>query len=160
MKNNWSGSPNFDERPENTLIDTVVLHATVFDSLEDTLEHFSKPESKVSAHYTIDRDGKVVQHVEENKRAWHAGDSQMPDGRENVNDFSIGIELVNKNNGFDVYPPEQMRALQNLIREIRSRHPIRNVAPHAMIARPFGRKDDPKGFPQEMLQSLKEIVQE
>ncbi|HWP31253.1 MAG TPA: N-acetylmuramoyl-L-alanine amidase [Fimbriimonadales bacterium] len=154
MKKSWNPSPNYDERPRDAVIDTIVLHATVFDSLEETIEHFSKPESKVSAHYTIDRDGTTVQHVEESKRAWHAGVSEMPDGRKNVNDFSIGIELVNKNSGFDVYPSPQITALKFLVEEIISRHPIRNIVTHAQIARPLGRKDDPKGFPSEILQSL------
>lgn len=154
MKKLWSASPNYDERPQNITIDTMVLHATVFDSLEETIEHFSNPESKVSAHYTIDRDGTLVQHVEESKRAWHAGVSEMPDGRKNVNDFSIGIELVNKNDGYDVYPRPQLVALKLLVKEIISCHPIRNIVTHAQIARPLGRKDDPRSFPSEILQSI------
>src|SRR5437867_467635 len=82
-------SPHYDERPAGVLVDTVVLHATVLNSLNDVVEHFANPDTKVSAHYTIDRDGTVVSHVAEEKRAWHAGQSKMRDGRTNVNDFSI-----------------------------------------------------------------------
>jgi N-acetyl-anhydromuramyl-L-alanine amidase AmpD len=52
MKIEHCPSGNFDERPEGTSIDTVVLHATVLDSLEEVIRHFSNPSSKVSAHYT------------------------------------------------------------------------------------------------------------
>jgi predicted outer membrane repeat protein len=49
-----------------------------------------------SAHYMIDRDGVIYSLVLERDVAFHAGKSVMPDpdNRENVNDFSIGIELV------------------------------------------------------------------
>src|SRR6266478_4655574 len=97
-------SPNSDDRPAGMLVDTVVLHATVLDDINDVIRHFADPTSKVSAHYTIDRDGTVISHVPEGRRAWHAGNSKMQDGRKSVNDFSIGIELVNLNDGRDPFP--------------------------------------------------------
>ncbi len=139
-------SPHFDNRPDGTVIDTIVLHATVLNTLEEVIKRFQDPGYRVSAHYTIDRDGTVVQHVKEAKRAWHAGPSRMPEGREVVNDFSIGIELVNRNNGWDPYPDEQVDALNKLISEILNRHPIRHIVTHAQIAQPQGRKSDPLGF--------------
>lgn len=142
----WRESPNFDERPDGTEIDTVVLHATVYTTLEETCTHFENPTSRVSTHYTIDRDGVVVQHVDESRRAFHAGVSRMPDGREKVNDFSIGIELVNLNNGTDPYPASQVESLQTLLDGIQSRWPIRHIVSHAEIALPVGRKTDPAGF--------------
>src|SRR5688572_3314198 len=117
-------SPNFNARPEGVVIDTVVLHATVLNTLNEVAEKFSDAESCVSAHYTIDRDGTIVCHVEEDQRAWHAGQSKMKDGRVGVNDFSIGIELVNLNDGVDPFPEEQIQAMRDLVREIISRHPI------------------------------------
>lgn len=127
-------------------MDTIVLHATVLDTLEEVIKRFQDKGYRVSAHYTIDRDGTTVQHVDESKRAWHAGPSKMPEGREVVNDFSIGIELVNRNNGWDPYPDEQVDALSVLIKGIRSRHPIRHIVTHSEIAQPPGRKNDPLGF--------------
>src|SRR5262245_41288379 len=79
-------SPNCDERPAGVMIDTVVLHATVLDSLDQVIKLFTDPASKVSSHYTIDRDGTMVAHVGEDRRAWHAGQSRMKDGRWSVND--------------------------------------------------------------------------
>lgn len=148
-------SPNFDERPLGIEVDTVVLHATVLATMVEVEKHFADPQTKVSAHFTIDRDGSIVRHVALDKRAWHAGVSRMPDGRENVNHFSIGIELVNLNDGVDPYPAEQLAALKTLIKEVAAAHPIKFIVPHHEIAVPSGRKDDPKGFD---LSSLAELI--
>jgi len=139
-------SPNFDDRPLNVEVDTVVLHATVLNTLDEVVTHFSNPEAKVSAHYTIDRDGTIVAHVPEDKRAWHAGISKMKDGRTSVNDFSVGIELVNLNDGIDPFPEEQIQAMRSLVRSIVARHPIRQIVTHYECADPPGRKSDPAGF--------------
>jgi N-acetylmuramoyl-L-alanine amidase len=147
-------SPNFNERPPDTAIDTIVLHATVFETLDPVIRHFSDPEKQVSAHFTIDKDGTIVSHVAENKRAWHAGDSAMKDGRKNVNDFSIGIELVNRNDGTDPYPAEQLRALRRLLAELIERHPIRHIVAHYECAVPAGRKSDPAGFDRAWFEDL------
>jgi N-acetyl-anhydromuramyl-L-alanine amidase AmpD len=127
-------------------VDTIVLHATVFDSLNEVAQLFADPQSRVSAHYTVDRDGTTACHVPEHLRAWHAGESKMRDGRERVNDFSIGIELVNRNDGIDPFPEAQIQALSRLVHDIRLRHDIRYVVTHAEIAEPPGRKSDPAGF--------------
>jgi N-acetyl-anhydromuramyl-L-alanine amidase AmpD len=139
-------SPNRAPRPEGIAIDTVVLHATVLDTAAEVCEHFGKSDPGVSAHYTIDRDGTIYKHVDETEKAFHAGTSEMPDGRTGVNDFSIGIELVNLNDGVDPYPAAQLQSLRNLLDEARSRHPIAFVMSHAEIARPPGRKSDPRGL--------------
>ena len=139
-------SPNSEPRPVGTTVDRVVLHATVLNTASEVCEHFAKPDPGVSAHYTIDRDGMVYKHVDETEKAFHAGISEMPDGRTGVNDFSIGIELVNLNDGLDPYPPEQLAALRVLLAEIRERNPIAYVVSHAEIARPPGRKSDPRGL--------------
>ena len=53
-------------------------------------------EYRVSTHYLIDRTGNIFQLVPEQYKAWHCGGSLMPppDSRQNVNEFSIGIELL------------------------------------------------------------------
>jgi len=139
-------SPNFDDRPMGIRVDTVVVHATVLNTLDQVIQHFANPASKVSCHYTIDRDGTIAAHVQEDKRAWHAGRSRMKDGRTGVNDFSIGIELVNLNDGADPFPDEQIEAMRDLLRAITARHPIRHIILHYECADPPGRKSDPTGF--------------
>jgi N-acetyl-anhydromuramyl-L-alanine amidase AmpD len=147
-------SPNCDDRPGSTIVDTVVVHATVLDSIEEVIRHFAATASGVSAHYTIGRDGRIVSHVPEDKRAWHAGQSRMQDGRTQVNDFSIGIELVNRNDGVDPFPASQIQALRRLLQSIMSRHDIRHVVPHYECADPPGRKSDPAGYDASWIRDL------
>ena len=147
-------SPHFNARPEGTVVDTIVLHATVLNTLREVVEKFADPESEVSAHYTIDRDGTAVCHVDEDQRAWHAGQSKMKDGRVGVNDFSIGIELVNLNDGTDPFPKKQIRAMRSLVKGIIARHPIRYIVTHYECADPPGRKSDPNGFHESWIEGL------
>jgi N-acetylmuramoyl-L-alanine amidase len=135
-------------------VDTIVLHATVLNTLEDVAAHFENPDTRVSAHYTIDRDGTVLSHVAEEYRAWHAGQSKMTDGRTGVNDFSIGIELVNLNDGEDPFPDLQIQAMRNLVRDILTRHPIVQIVTHYECADPPGRKSDPMGFHPRWIEGL------
>jgi len=128
-------------------VDTIVLHATGNNSAKGALSHFRNPFSKVSAHYLIDKDGTIYACVNEARAAWHAGKCFLP----YANQRSIGIELVNKNDGVDPYPDPQILALRQLIIEIKRRHPIRYLVSHAEIAMPKGRKSDPKGFDMEAL---------
>lgn len=154
MNIRYHPSPNFNDRPQGTVIDTVVIHATVLNTLDEVSRHFSNPQTEVSAHYTIDRDGTVASHVAEDKRAWHAGESRMKDGRSNVNNFSIGIELVNLNDGVDPFPETQLDAMRRLLRQITARHPIRHIIAHYECAVPAGRKSDPVGFHESWFEGL------
>ena len=70
----------------------------------------------------------------------------MKDGRAGVNDFSIGIELINRNDGIDPFPERQIEALRDLLRSISRRHPIRYIVPHYECADPPERKSDPAGY--------------
>ncbi len=144
-------SPNCDARPLETTVDTVVIHSTVEPTLRGTVSHFLKKESQVSAHFTIGKDGSIVQQVSTFDRAWHAGVSKDVEGREKVNAFSVGIELVNLNDGVDPYPELQLQALENVIGVLRRRFPIKYITSHEYIAQPAGRKSDPKGFPWDRL---------
>jgi AmpD protein len=94
--------------------------------------------AEVSAHFVIRRDGELVQFVSVLDRAWHAGQSSWQ-GRDNCNDFSVGIELE----GLEGEPFEapQYRALCHLLKTLQTLWPITNVAGHEHIAP--GRKKDP-----------------
>jgi len=92
-------SIEFIESPNQSLrrgqeINLLVIHYTASGDLESTVRWFENPTANASAHYVIGVDGKIVQMVEEEKKAWHAGKSKWK-GQENCNNFSIGIELVN-----------------------------------------------------------------
>lgn len=151
----WVQSPNFGRRPDDAIIDTIVLHSTVIPTLEATTRAFYDTKSQVSSHFTIGKDGSIVQNVSTFKRAWHAGVSKDKLGRENLNNFSIGIELVNLNDGKDPYPAAQIQALKDLILALTRRFPtLHYITSHEFIAQPHGRKSDPLGFPWQTLDGL------
>ena len=137
-------SPNQEPRPVGIAIDTLVLHYTGMKSAKAALARLCDPEAKVSAHYLVDEDGAVFLLVPEEKRAWHAGTSSWR-GESNINDRSIGIELVNPGHefGYRPFPPAQMDSLEALAREILARHPIpaARVLGHSDVAPQ--RKADP-----------------
>jgi AmpD protein len=151
-------SPNFDERPDNSAIELLVIHnislppgefgGPWIDALfTNTLDPDAHPfflgihQVQVSAHALIRRDGGIIQYVPFHKRAWHAGASCYKD-RQRCNDFSIGIELE----GSDDCPfePRQYQQLAALIRELIATYPGLNtesITGHSDIAP--GRKTDP-----------------
>lgn len=142
---------NYNDRPNGVSIDTIVVHYTVCD-FNDAYLILTKPHG-VSSHYLIDRDGRVDNLVSDDKRAWHGGVSYW--NKDNVNDFSIGIELVNSGSGqeikdgkliykdIDPFPEAQMVSLVALIDYIKENHPIKdhNIVGHSDIAP--DRKMDP-----------------
>jgi N-acetyl-anhydromuramyl-L-alanine amidase AmpD len=84
-------SPNAGGRIEPTLI---VLHDTA-GRLEpgSAVAWLADRRSKVSAHFVVERDGRVTQLVDCDRAAWHCGASSWQ-GRANCNGFAIGIEIV------------------------------------------------------------------
>lgn len=147
----WVQSPNCDQRPTSTVVDTVVLHHTAGETLESTVSWFSSSESRVSAHFTVGRDGSIVQHVSTYQRAWHAGESRDIYGREWINANSIGIEIVHNGSPTEKYTLEQSRAVEHIISVMVRRFPIRLITSHAAVARPLGRKEDPVNYPWHTL---------
>jgi len=137
-------SPNFDDRPVSPNV--VVLHHTG-GGLSASLNTLCSPTSGVSCHYVVGKEGEIYGIVPEGKRAWHAGASIFK-GREDTNDYSIGIEIVNAGNGTDPYPAKQQDALVCLLSDIARRRGITrdNGTTHKAVAVPPGRKTDPAGL--------------
>jgi len=153
-------SPNFDERPNNDSIDLIVIHAISLPAghyntqlIKDLFLNCLDPgkneflgsikDLKVSSHFLITREGKLIQFVPTNKRAWHAGISSYK-GRENCNDFSIGIELEGCDD--EAFEKQQYQCLSRLINFLSIDLKInkQNIVGHADIAP--GRKTDPGPF--------------
>jgi N-acetylmuramoyl-L-alanine amidase len=137
-------SPNFNERPDDAIIDLLVMHYTGMKTGAEALTRMCDHNSQVSAHYMVDLDGTVISLVPEDKRAWHAGISCWR-GIASLNDTSIGIEIVNPGHefGYDKFTDEQMQSVISLSQEIISRYRIEavNVVGHSDIAP--SRKQDP-----------------
>lgn len=137
-------SPNADERPVGCAVDCLILHYTGMKTGNDALERLCDPEAKVSAHYLLHEDGRIIRLVDEERRAWHAGVSYWQ-GRERLNDCSVGIEIVNPGHewGYRPFTEAQYQALERLCPEIMDRWsipPLRVLA-HSDIAP--DRKEDP-----------------
>lgn len=148
-------SPNFGPRPHAVAADLVVLHSIslppgvyggqqvqqLFTNQLDWNAHPYFKEIKglqVSAHFFIGRNGDLWQFVSCDQRAWHAGASSYR-GRENCNDFSVGIELEGLEG--DRFEALQYEALLALVPAIAQHYPIKGIAGHEHIAP--GRKTDP-----------------
>ncbi|MFZ9735235.1 MAG: 1,6-anhydro-N-acetylmuramyl-L-alanine amidase AmpD [Burkholderiaceae bacterium] len=94
---------------------------------------------EVSAHFFISREGLLTQYVSIQDRAWHAGVSVF-EGRQNCNDFSIGIELEGTDS--TPYTAAQMLTLSRTCEALAQDCPdINAITGHSMIAP--DRKTDP-----------------
>lgn len=141
----WVPSPNFDQRRPNF----VILHQTTSDNVARALATLTDAQRKVSAHYLIARDGKVLQLVDEAARAWHAGESRWGT-LSDLNSASIGIEL--DNTGAEPFAEPQIDALLALLGELRERYriPPENVLAHGDVA-PTRKVDPSRLFPWRRL---------
>ena len=137
-------SPNQRARPAGSPIDTLVLHYTGMQSTAAALDRLRDPAAGVSSHYLVDEDATVYRLVDEAARAAHAGVSFWR-GVHDLNDRSIGIEIVNPGHhwGYRPFPSRQIDAVIALATGLLARHPIpvRNVVGHSDIAP--DRKQDP-----------------
>jgi len=151
-------SPNCNERPTGKTIDLLVIHnislppgefggACIREFFCNTLDCDAHPYfeqlrgMEVSAHLLIERSGEIVQFVPFDLRAWHAGQSCF-EGRDNCNDFSIGIELEGTDEG--PYTGAQYTSLAGVTKALMQAYPgitRERITGHSDIAP--GRKTDP-----------------
>lgn len=140
-------SPNQDDRPAGAAIDCLVIHDTETPNVTEArtiAAHFVNPRSQVSAHYIIGKKGEIIQCVPDARRAWHAGPSRF-EGRDRVNDFSIGIELVNAQTGSDPFTDAQYASLNALSADLVARYgiPLARITGHRHVTNYPGIKHDP-----------------
>ena len=147
-------SPNFSKKMRKIgEIKFVIIHYTGMQSEIDSLKRLKNPKSKVSCHYLITRNGKVIQMVKDKYPAWHAGVSKWKKFN-NLNKNSIGIELVNKGHrlGYQSYPNKQIKSLIKLCSRLKKKYSIKkeNFLGHSDIA-PLRKIDPGEKFPWEKL---------
>jgi N-acetylmuramoyl-L-alanine amidase len=125
-------SPNIEPRLRGLTPSLLILHYTGLPNVERSLEILSREDCKVSCHYVVDTDGRIIQMVDENMRAWHAGLSSWL-GETDINSASIGIEIQNPGHagGYPEFPKAQMQAVTALCQDIVARH---NIAPPRVLA--------------------------
>lgn len=148
-------SPHSNARPADAAIELLVVHNIslpagrfgghhVSDLFTGRVDYNADPSLadlrnvQVSAHFFVRRDGRLVQYVSCNDRAWHAGVSQFQ-GRANCNDFSIGVEMEGTDNV--AFTSVQYEVLAQLAQALQNRYPLRWVTGHEHVAP--GRKTDP-----------------
>lgn len=154
----WCPSPNFNERPDPADISLLVIHnislppsqfggghiEAFFQNCLNPADHpyfETIHQLTVSSHFLIRRDGGLLQFVPCDRRAWHAGVSTFQ-GRENCNDFSLGIELEGADN--IPYENAQYATLAALTQLLQHHYPAitdARITGHEHIAP--GRKTDP-----------------
>ena len=158
-------SENFDTR-----VSYLIIHFTSQNTQESIRTLTENSLFPVSSHYLITDTGKVIQMVNENERAWHAGRSYWQ-GFTAINDLSIGIEIVNQSGckkeieeissigslnkycTFESFSEDQIQNLIKLIEGILERHP--RIKPFGILAHsdiaPTRKLDPGPLFPWEEL---------
>lgn len=123
----------FEKKNEARKIDFLVLHHVEANSVEHAIEQFV--EHQVSAHYLIDEEGKILELVDENDVAFHAGTSFWK-GCEALNKNSIGVEFINSAPFTKKFEPVQIQAGVDLCKYLISKYKIEpsNVVGHSDIA--------------------------
>ena len=147
-------SPNHSKkiRPKKE-IKFVIIHYTGMQSEIESIKRLKNPKYKVSCHYLINRKGAIIQMVKDKNIAWHAGKSKWKNFI-NLNNCSLGIELVNKGHrfGYQKFNVKQISSLIKLCKRLKKKYLIKkeNFLGHSDIA-PLRKVDPGEKFPWKKL---------
>jgi len=122
-------SPKNTERRIRASTELIVLHTTEAPA-RGSLKHLSE---RGECHYCVTEDGTVYQIVDQYRVAFHAGRS-MWNGKEDVDDFSVGIECVGYHD--KPMPTVQLKAIKALVKDLQKTYglPDHCVVTHSMVA--------------------------
>lgn len=134
-------SPNHNARSHP--IRCVVLHNDGSPRESSTLSWTSSPQSQVSYHVLIGRDGTCYRLVDDTRRAWAVGVSAWR-GVRDVNGVSLNLAWSNRNDGTEPLTDAQIAQAKHVIASWRQKWLIEDVTTHKIVARPIGRKHDPE----------------
>lgn len=112
--------PPFRSRRRRAAVTTAVLHATAGSSLDGAIATLDQ--RGLGYHYLIDKQGHVHKGCPTSRETYHCGLSKGPDGPF-VNRYSVGISLVNLNDGHDPYTRAQLDSVIELLKELKSAIP-------------------------------------
>ena len=145
-------SPNFELKAKRR-IKYIIIHYTNLPSTQAALKHLLNKRNKVSAHYLLDKKGKIYSLVNEKDIAWHAGISSWKVDKL-LNKKSIGIELQNTGiaGNYEKFPNQQISQLEKLILELQNKYNISNanILGHSDIS-PDRKIDPGPKFPWQRL---------
>lgn len=151
----WQSRPSPNASARGGPVTAIVLHADASSRVESTLDWVRRPESRVSYHVLIGRNGLVYCTVHPDRKAWHAGASSYQ-GEANCNGYTVGVCLSNRNDGTEPYPVSQLGAAADVCAAL-CRHygiAVDHITTHAAVALPAGRKTDPLGLDLPAFQAM------
>ena len=151
-------SPNFSTPKRiKKKIKYIIIHYTGMKNELSALNRLTNYKSKVSAHYFIKKNGKILNLVPDLYEAWHAGISNWKN-IQSLNRYSIGVEIQNSGheNFNEKFSGKQIKSLKKLLRFLTVRYRVnrRNILGHSDIA-PYRKKDPGEKFPWKELAKLK-----
>ena len=149
-----SYSPNFDlPKRLKKRIKFIIIHYTGMKKETTAIKRLQDPNSKVSSHYLIRKNGEIINLVPDLYKAWHAGVSNWKNFRF-LNKDSIGIEITNPGHqyGYKNFSSKQIFSLKKLLNFLVKKYKINNkfILGHSDIS-PDRKKDPGEKFPWEML---------
>ena len=128
---------HYSDRPKDQKIDTIILYSCDSPSPRTTYGETSicatacvrwMNFTALAPHYLIDQGGILYQLVDTKKKANHCIGRQMPDGRGDIDDFSIGLGLAASNTSS--YHKLQLERLVKVVKMIQSLHPVKEIIMH------------------------------
>ena len=151
-------SPNFNTpKRQKKNIKYIIIHYTGMKNEKSALNRLTDYKSKVSAHYFIKKNGKILNLVPDLYEAWHAGKSNWKN-IQSLNRYSIGVEIQNSGheNLYEKYSNKQMNSVKKLLRFLMKRYRVnyKNILGHSDIA-PNRKKDPGEKFPWKELAKVK-----
>ena len=151
-------SPNFNLRKRSNLkVKYIIFHYTGMKSEKGAIKRLTTPNSGVSCHYFIKKNGQIIRIVPDLYVAWHAGNSTWKnDNYLNLN--SIGIEISNPghSHGYCNFTPSQIKSIIKLSKKLKKKYKIKkeNILGHSDVA-PLRKKDPGEKFPWKLLHKKK-----
>ena len=151
-------SPNFSTPKRlKKNIKYIIIHYTGMKNELSALNRLTDSKSKVSAHYFIKKNGKILNLVPDLYEAWHAGKSNWKNIK-SLNRMSIGVEIQNSGheNVYEKFSNKQMNSVKKLLRFLSKKYGVnyKNILGHSDIA-PNRKKDPGEKFPWKELAKLK-----
>ena len=147
-------SPNFSTYKRNFKnIKFIIIHYTGMMSENKAINRLTNVNSKVSCHYFVKKNGKIILMVPEIYTSWHAGKSKWKKFK-SLNKYSIGIEIQNSGhaNNLENFTTKQIISLITICKYLKKKYKIKkeNILGHSDIS--YDRKKDPgEKFPWKVL---------